>query len=33
MSAMAWGLVVFIVFFFVVGIGMYYLVQESGRRY
>jgi len=30
---MAWGLVVFIVFFFVVGIGMYYLVQQSGRRY
>jgi len=33
MSAMAWGLLVFIVFFFVVGIGMYYLVQQSGRRY
>ncbi|UCG66102.1 MAG: sodium:solute symporter [Deltaproteobacteria bacterium] len=33
MSAMAWGLVVFIVFFFVVGIGMYYLVQQSGRRF
>ena len=33
MSAMAWGLVVYIIFFFVVGIGMYYLVQQSGRRY
>jgi len=33
MSAMGVGLIVFIVIFFVLGIGMYYLVQGSGKRY
>ena len=33
MSAMGVGLVVYIAFFFVVGIGMYYMVQKSGKRF
>jgi Na+/proline symporter len=33
MSAMGIGLIVFIILFFVLGIGMYFLVQGSGKRY
>ncbi len=33
MSPMGIGLIVFIVLFFVLGVGMYYLVQSSGKRY
>ncbi len=33
MSAMGIGLIVFIAIFFVLGIGMYFLVQGSGKRY
>jgi Na+/proline symporter len=33
MSAMAIGLIVFIILFFVLGVGMYFLVQGSGKRY
>jgi len=33
MSAMGIGLIIFIIIFFVLGIGMYYLVQGSGKRY
>jgi Na+/proline symporter len=33
MSAMGIGLIIFIVLFFVLGIGMYFLVQGSGKRY
>ncbi len=33
MSPMGIGLIVFIVLFFVLGVGMYFLVQGSGKRY
>ena len=33
MSAMGIGLIIFIVLFFVLGVGMYFLVQGSGKRY
>ena len=33
MSGMGIGLIVFILLFFFIGIGMYYLVQGSGKRY
>jgi len=33
MSAMGIGLIIFIILFFVLGVGMYFLVQGSGKRY
>ncbi len=33
MSGMAYGLIVFILIFFFLGIAMYYMVQGSGKRY
>ena len=33
MSAMGIGLIIFILLFFVLGVGMYFLVQGSGKRY
>ncbi len=33
MSAMGIGLIIFIILFFVLGIGMYFMVQGSGKRY
>ncbi len=33
MSAMGIGLIIFILLFFVLGVGMYFMVQGSGKRY
>ena len=33
MSAMGIGLIIFIILFFVLGVGMYFMVQGSGKRY
>jgi hypothetical protein len=33
MSAMGIGLILFIILFFVLGVGMYFFVQGSGKRY